>query len=136
LPGRGLLREPVVIAISCHRNRSDGKRNSGIGSTLDYVQNAWRYATPRPDRSRKLLEKRRAYQSESFARGFVNSLALGSPEVAGEQRDMWELMVEAAQNPALHWAVIAVAVLAWIVKVLSSGDGALMGDMYHDEMDT
>jgi len=49
---------------------------------------------------------------------------------------MWELMVEAAQKPALHWAVIAVAVLAWIIKVLSSGDGALMGDMYHDEMDT
>lgn len=103
---------------------------------MDYVQNESRRATRGPNGSKKLLEKRGAYQSESFARGFVNSLALSSSEVAGEQRDMWELMVEAAQNPALHWAVIAVAVLAWILKVLSSGDGALMGDMYHDELDT
>jgi hypothetical protein len=136
LPLRGLLREPVVMAMSCHRICSGGKRNCGIGTTLDYVQNASRRATRGPNGSKKLLEKRRAYQSESFARGFVNSLALSSSEVAGEQRDMWELMVEAAQNPALHWAVIAVAVLAWILKVLSSGDGALMGDMYHDELDT
>ena len=49
---------------------------------------------------------------------------------------MWESMVDAAQNPALLWAVFAVAVLAWIIKILSSGDGALMGDMYHDELDT
>jgi hypothetical protein len=45
-------------------------------------------------------------------------------------------MVEAAQAPALHWAVIAIAILAWVFKVLSSGEGALMGDMYHDELDT
>jgi hypothetical protein len=49
---------------------------------------------------------------------------------------MWEEMVEVAQNPALHWAVIAIVILAWIIKVLSSGEGALMGDMYHDELDT
>ncbi len=49
---------------------------------------------------------------------------------------MWELMVTAAQEPALHWAVIALVVLAWVYKVLSSGEGALMGDMYHDELDT
>ena len=49
---------------------------------------------------------------------------------------MWELMVEAAQNPALHWAVIALAILAWIFKVLSSGEGPLMGDLFHDEMDS
>jgi hypothetical protein len=49
---------------------------------------------------------------------------------------MWDLMVEAAQQPALQWAVIALVVLAWIFKVLSSGEGALMGDMYHDELDT
>jgi xanthine/CO dehydrogenase XdhC/CoxF family maturation factor len=49
---------------------------------------------------------------------------------------MWESMVEVAQNTALHWAVIAVAILAWILKVLTSGEGALMGDMYHDELDT
>ncbi len=49
---------------------------------------------------------------------------------------MWDSMVVAAQEPALHWAVIALAVLAWIFKILSSNDGALMGDMYHDELDT
>ncbi len=49
---------------------------------------------------------------------------------------MWELMVEAAQNPALHWAVLALAILAWIFKVLSSGEGPLMGDLFHDEMDS
>jgi len=49
---------------------------------------------------------------------------------------MWEVMVSAAQEPALHWAVIGMAVLAWIFKVLTSGEGALMGDMYHDELDT
>jgi len=49
---------------------------------------------------------------------------------------MWEVMVVAAQEPALHWAVIALAVLAWVFKVLTSGEGALMGDMYHDELDT
>ncbi len=53
-----------------------------------------------------------AYLCESFARGFVNSHALRSTQVAGEQRDMWEWMVEAAQTPALHWAVIAAVVLA------------------------
>ena len=104
--------------------------------TLDYVQNASRHAAPGRMAPRIFSKKHRAYQGESFARGFVNSLALSSSEVAGEQRDMWELMVEAAQNPALHWAVIAAAILAWILKVLRSGDGALMGDMYHDELDT
>jgi hypothetical protein len=49
---------------------------------------------------------------------------------------MWELMVDAAQQPALQWAVLALAILAWIFKVLSSGEGALMADMYHDELDT
>ncbi len=49
---------------------------------------------------------------------------------------MWELMVEAAQNPALHWAVIAAVVLIYIIKVLSSAEGSPMGDMYQDELDT
>ena len=49
---------------------------------------------------------------------------------------MWELMVEAAQNPALQWAVIALAVLAWHLQGSSSGEGPLMGDMYQDELDT
>ena len=49
---------------------------------------------------------------------------------------MWELMVEAAQQPALQWAVLALAVLAFIVKILASSEGALMGDMFHDELDT
>jgi hypothetical protein len=77
-----------------------------------------------------------AYLCESFARGFVNSHALGSAQVAGEQRDMWELMVEAARTPALQWAVIAAVVLIYIFKVLSSAEGPLMGDMYQDELDT
>ncbi len=49
---------------------------------------------------------------------------------------MWDEMVEVAQNPALQWAVIAVAILAWLFKVLKAGEGTLMGDMYHDELDT
>lgn len=48
---------------------------------------------------------------------------------------MWNSMVDAAQSPALQWAVVAVAVLAYVYKVLSSGDGPLMGDMYTDELD-
>ena len=77
-----------------------------------------------------------AYLCESFARGFVNSHGLASFQVAGEQRDMWELMVDAAQTPALQWAVIAAAVLIYLVKVISSAEGLLMGDMYQDELDT
>lgn len=49
---------------------------------------------------------------------------------------MWELMVEAAQTPALQWAVIAAVVLIYIIKVLTSSQGPLMGDMYQDELDT
>ncbi|MDP3494291.1 MAG: hypothetical protein Q8R82_14355 [Hyphomonadaceae bacterium] len=49
---------------------------------------------------------------------------------------MWEWMVEAAQNPALHWAVIAAVLLIYLTKVLSSSEGPLMGDMYQDELDT
>lgn len=49
---------------------------------------------------------------------------------------MWELMVNAAQTPALQWAVIAAAVLIYLVKVISSAEGLLMGDMYQDELDT
>jgi len=48
---------------------------------------------------------------------------------------MWDLMVAAAQNSALHWVVIAGAVLALVYKTLSSGEGPLMGDMYPDELD-
>ena len=43
---------------------------------------------------------------------------------------MWDWMVDAAQTPALHWAVIAAALLIYIAKVLSSAEGPLMGDMY------
>lgn len=49
---------------------------------------------------------------------------------------MWDEMVEAAQNPALHWAVIVIAILAWLFKALNTGESTLMGDMYHDELDT
>ena len=48
---------------------------------------------------------------------------------------MWNSMVEAAQNPALHWAVVAFAVLAYVYKVLRSSEGLLMGDMYPDEQE-
>jgi hypothetical protein len=48
---------------------------------------------------------------------------------------MWDVMVEAAQSPALQWTVIAGAVLAYVYKVLKSGNGPLMGDMYRDELD-
>lgn len=49
---------------------------------------------------------------------------------------MWEMMVLAAQSPALHWMVIAAAILIYIFKVLTSAEGLLMEDMYHDELDT
>ncbi len=49
---------------------------------------------------------------------------------------MWELMVAAAQSSALHWAVIAAALLIYLFKVLTTGEAPLMGDMYHDELDT
>ena len=49
---------------------------------------------------------------------------------------MWDLVMGAAQSPALHWAVIAGVVLAFVYKVFSSGEGPLMGDMYRDELDT
>lgn len=47
---------------------------------------------------------------------------------------MWEWVVDAAQSSALHWTVIAAAVLALVYKVLSEGDG-LMSDMYADDLD-
>jgi hypothetical protein len=49
---------------------------------------------------------------------------------------MWEVVMGAAQSPALQWTVVAGAVLALVYKVLSSGEGLLMGDMYRDELDT
>jgi hypothetical protein len=48
---------------------------------------------------------------------------------------MWELMVDAAQSPALHWVVVAGAVLIYIFNILRSGEGPLMGDMYGDDLD-
>ena len=47
---------------------------------------------------------------------------------------MWEWVVDAAQSSALHWTVIAAAVLALVYKVLTEGDG-LMSDMYGDDLD-
>lgn len=49
---------------------------------------------------------------------------------------MWEMMVEVAQSPALQWAVLAAAVLIYLIKVLRSAEGLLMEDMYQDELDT
>ncbi|MDZ4760843.1 MAG: hypothetical protein SGJ21_07210 [Alphaproteobacteria bacterium] len=49
---------------------------------------------------------------------------------------MWDMVVETAQTPALQWAVIAAAVLAYVYKIFSAGDGMLMGDMYGDELDS
>lgn len=49
---------------------------------------------------------------------------------------MWDLVVQAAQSPALHWAVVAGAVLAYVWKLFNSGEGPLMGDMYGDELDS
>ena len=63
-------------------------------------------------------------------------LGLASTQVAGDKRDLWEVMVQVAQNPALHWAVVAAALLIYVAKVLSSADGPLMADMYQDELDT
>ena len=49
---------------------------------------------------------------------------------------MWEVVMGAAQSPALQWTVVAGAVAAFVYKVLNSGEGLLMGDMYRDELDT
>jgi len=49
---------------------------------------------------------------------------------------MWEVVMDTAQSPALHWTVVAGAVLAFVYKVFTSGEGPLMGDMYNDELDT
>jgi hypothetical protein len=48
---------------------------------------------------------------------------------------MWDLMVGAAQSPALQWTVIAGVLLAYVYKLFSSGDAPLMGDMYGDDLD-
>jgi hypothetical protein len=48
---------------------------------------------------------------------------------------MWEVMMGAAQSPALQWTVIAGALLAYVYKLFSSGDATLMGDMYGDDLD-
>ena len=48
---------------------------------------------------------------------------------------MWDLVMDAAQSPALHWTVIAGAVLALVYKVLSTSEGPLMGDIYGDDLD-
>ncbi len=49
---------------------------------------------------------------------------------------MWDMMVGAAQTPALQWAVVAGAVLTYVFKLLRSGEGPLMGDMYGDDLDS
>jgi hypothetical protein len=48
---------------------------------------------------------------------------------------MWDVVVEAAQSPALHWTVVAGAVLALVYKVLGASDTPLMGDIYRDDLD-
>ena len=48
---------------------------------------------------------------------------------------MWDMMVGAAQSPALQWTVIAGVLLAYVYKLFSSGDAPLMGDMYGDDLD-
>jgi hypothetical protein len=48
---------------------------------------------------------------------------------------MWDVVMEAAQSPALQWTVVVGAVLAFVCKVLNSNNGSLMGDMYRDDTD-
>jgi steroid 5-alpha reductase family enzyme len=48
---------------------------------------------------------------------------------------MWALMVSAAQTPVLQWSVVAAAVVGYVLKLFTSGDPPLMGDMYQDEPD-
>jgi len=49
---------------------------------------------------------------------------------------MWDVVMGAAQSPALQWTVVVGAVLALVYKVLNSDEGPLMGDMYRDDLDT
>jgi len=78
----------------------------------------------------------RNYFCEIFGEGFLKTTGVWWHQVAGDKRDMWEVVMGAAQSPALQWTVVAGAVLALVYKVLSSGEGLLMGDMYRDELDT
>jgi hypothetical protein len=48
---------------------------------------------------------------------------------------MWDMMVSAAQNPALQWSVVAAAIIGYVFKLFTSGDAPLMGDMFQDELD-
>lgn len=49
---------------------------------------------------------------------------------------MWDMMVSAAQTPAVQWTVIAGAVLAYVYKLFTSGDGPLMGDIIGEDLDS
>lgn len=49
---------------------------------------------------------------------------------------MWDVVMVAAQSPALQWTVVVGAVSAFVYKVLKSNNGPLMGDMYRDDLDT
>ena len=71
----------------------------------------------------------------SFGSVFLKTVGVGCSQVRGRQATMWDMVVVAAQNPALHWTVIAGAVLAYVYKLFSSGAGPLIGDMYGDDLD-
>ena len=49
---------------------------------------------------------------------------------------MWDVVMVAAQSPALQWIVVVGAVSVFVLKVLRSNNGPLMGDMYRDDLDT
>lgn len=51
-----------------------------------------------------------------------------------ETKIMWEMVVEAARSPALHWGVLAGGGLAFVVKVFTA-PAVLMGDVYSDDLD-
>jgi hypothetical protein len=48
---------------------------------------------------------------------------------------MWDVMVAAAQAPALQWTVIAVAMGAFVWKLATSTDGVLWGDIFADDVE-
>jgi hypothetical protein len=46
---------------------------------------------------------------------------------------MWDMLVVAAQAPALQWIVVISALAIFVWKVATSADGALMGAVFADD---
>jgi hypothetical protein len=48
---------------------------------------------------------------------------------------MWDVLVAAAQAPALQWLVLLGALAVFVWKLATSTNGALWGDLFADEVE-